>query len=265
MNQEAVRAPSSWRQLRIVDIIEETHDTKTFNMVDATTGARPFAYRPGQYVTFRFDDLGPRPIARSYTMSSSPTCEDFIACTIKELPQGRASGWFCQRAKIGDVLRARGPIGRFVFDADVGGVDHLVMAGAGSGVTPFSSIVRTCFGLQPGAGAIPRPRMTLIVSYKTRHDMIHWDLYRNAEAAGLQLLTYVTREPSASLTDWPDRSQVVLGRFSPEALDRVLTPRPAAGMRVMTCGPTAWMQSIREYFLNRSLSEADILSESFES
>jgi hypothetical protein len=62
--------------------------------------------------------------------------------------------------------RARGPIGRFVYDPEKD-QKHLVMVAAGSGVTPFISIMREL--CQSDAHA---PTMDLIVSFRTVEDII---------------------------------------------------------------------------------------------
>ena len=55
--------------LKIVDIIDETVDTKTFRMV----GTKPvlFSFKPGQFVTLNIPIDG-KTVKRSYSISSSP-------------------------------------------------------------------------------------------------------------------------------------------------------------------------------------------------
>ena len=51
------RIKRGWMNLKVERIDEETWDTKTFILVDADEGGRPFDYTAGQYLTFRFDDV----------------------------------------------------------------------------------------------------------------------------------------------------------------------------------------------------------------
>ena len=55
------RVKRGWMNLKVIEVIEETHDTKTFVMIDADEGGRPWDYWAGQYLTFRFDDVGDKP------------------------------------------------------------------------------------------------------------------------------------------------------------------------------------------------------------
>src|SRR4051812_11512541 len=113
------RVKRGWMNMRVDKIIDDTHDTKTFILVDADEGGRPFDYIAGQYLTFRFDQIADKPIVRSYTMSSSPNQQGYSSFTVKRVESGVISNWLCNHIKVGDVLRGRGPIGRFCFDPSV--------------------------------------------------------------------------------------------------------------------------------------------------
>ena len=85
MDNQNRRVKRGWLNLKVTDVIDETHDTKTFIMVDGDEGGRPWDYWAGQYLTFRFDTVAEKPVVRSYTMSSSPNQGDFCAFTVKRV------------------------------------------------------------------------------------------------------------------------------------------------------------------------------------
>ena len=51
------RIKRGWMNLRVHEIFEETHDTKTFIFQDAEEGGRPYDFVAGQYLTFRYDTV----------------------------------------------------------------------------------------------------------------------------------------------------------------------------------------------------------------
>ena len=123
-------------KLRVVAVIDETHDTRTFRFVDAEQGGCQFDYHAGQYMTFRFDHFEDGAIARSYTISSSPCQREFVSITVKRTIGGVVSNWLYDNLRKGDVLRARGAMGNFCYDVERDH-PHLFMIAAGSGCNAF--------------------------------------------------------------------------------------------------------------------------------
>ena len=240
--------------LKVVNVNVETHDTKTFILEDADEGGRPWDYWAGQYLTFRFDGIAEKPIVRSYTMSSSTNQGDLCAVTVKRVDKGLVSNWFCDNVKVGDILRARGPIGRFIYEPEKDR-EHLVMVAAGSGVTPFVSIMREYAGKIGTAGA-PK-RMTLLVSYRSRQDLIlHKDLVEINQAPGCAVAITLSRDPSAPNSFWQ-------GRVSADLLIKAVND-DFANCTFMSCGPTAIMDLTGEVARSKGVPEAQIKKESFE-
>ena len=124
-------------RLIVADIIEETHNCKTFRLV----GEEPllFSYKPGQFVTFILVIDG-QEVRRSYSMSSSPSRPHLLEVTIKRIPGGLVSNWLCDHVKLGDVLTIKGPTGKFTcFNYPS---NKMLFIGAGCGVTPILSMSR---------------------------------------------------------------------------------------------------------------------------
>lgn len=251
MSQPPKRRKKGWMDLRITRIKQETHDTKTFFLVNSDEGTRAFDYIAGQYLTFRFDALADKPVVRSYTLSSSPNQPDHIAFTVKGVPGGLVSNWLIETPKEGDILRARGPIGRFVCPLEPANF-HLVMIAAGSGVTPFVSIIRQH---APMITQSQTPKsLTLLVSYRSTKDLICWeDLQELQQYEGVNIVTTLTRENQDGY--WQ-------GRPSPEMIDR-LTLRSYEEKSFMTCGPTEMMDMVVDHLKEKGVSEGSIHTESF--
>ena len=249
------RVKRGWMNLKVTQVIEETHDTKTFVMEDAEEGGRPFDYWAGQYLTFRFDDLSPKPLVRSYTMSSSPVQGNYSAFTVKRVDRGVISNWLCDEVKVGTILRGRGPIGRFCFEPERD-LQHLVMVAAGSGVTPFVSIMREHMG-KLGCPGSPK-EMTLLVAYRSREDLILWDdLVKLQHTPGVQVVTTLSRDPEAGHT-------FIHGRPDRKMLAHVLGS-DLSGRTFMTCGPESMMQMVKDYCLEHGAAPEQVKLESFAS
>lgn len=249
------RVKRGWMNLRVDQVIHDTHDTDTFILVDADEGGRPFDYVAGQYLTFRFDDIEAKPIVRSYTMSSSPCQPDYSAFTVKRVEGGKISNWLCDNVKVGSILRARGPIGKFVFEP-AKDKEHLVMVAGGSGVTPFVSIMRE-FAPKLGQPGTPK-KMTLLVSYRSRIDLICWpDLKEIMKHPGASVITTLSRENVPEEGFWH-------GRISDDMLAKALAGAYHEAT-FMTCGPQAIMDQTVLHLRQKGVDESHIKTESFES
>jgi ferredoxin-NADP reductase len=98
-----------------------------------------FSYHPGQFVTFLLN-IDDREVQRSYSMSSSPSRPHVLELTIKRVPGGLVSNWFCDQVKLGQSLAVRGPSGKF--SCFTYPSTKMLFIGAGSGVTPLMSMGR---------------------------------------------------------------------------------------------------------------------------
>jgi ferredoxin-NADP reductase len=247
------RIKRGWMNLRVLEVMRDTPDTVTIKMVNAEDGIVAFDYKAGQYLTFRFDDLDVKPIVRSYTLSSSPCQTDHIAFTVKAVEDGHVSHYLTEKIQAGDVLRARGPIGRFCFDHKIFS-SHLVMIAAGSGVTPFLSIMREYKDRlgQPGAPT----HMSLLVSYRSVQDIIGRELIQELKAIpGIQIGVSLSREDR--------RSEGYLhGRIDS---DMIINFVGALGSKTyMSCGPQLLMNTAMETLKAQGVDSQHIHVESFD-
>ncbi len=249
------RIKRGWMNLRVVEVHDETPDTKTFVFVDAEDGARSFDFIAGQYLTFRYDSIGPKPLVRSYTMSGSPCQSDAVYVTVKRIPGGIVSNWMCDEIKPGTILRARGPIGKFHYDASCDS-EHLFMIAAGSGVTPFTSIIREYAG-HLGEPEYPKS-LSLLVAYRSQQDLINWDVLRvHHNKSDVCVRVSLTREQAQEKGFWQ-------GRPDDAMLREFIGDRYGVGT-FMTCGPQALMDLTSAHLLAAGVAPERIKTESFDS
>lgn len=210
-----------YHRLRVARVIEETADAKSFVLEVPAELERAFAYRAGQYLTFKLAVDG-KELLRCYSLASSPDCEREHKVTVKRIPGGRASNWLNEHVAAGDEVLVLPPAGRFVLRE---GDRDLVLFAGGSGITPVIALLKTAL-------ATSRRRMKLVYANRDETSIIF-----AAELAELR-------------ARHPDRLEIV---HSLDARDGFLTPervrREAAGRASADhylCGPGPFMEIVEQ-------------------
>ena len=129
----------SYHALTVLDVVEETADTRTYVMDVPDSLADLYEYEPGQFCTVRAH-IGGDDVMRCYSMSSAPAVDDRLAVTVKRVPGGVMSNWLHDHVAAGDRLEMMPPAG--VFCERSGDDAPIVAFCGGSGVTPVFSIVK---------------------------------------------------------------------------------------------------------------------------
>lgn len=126
--------------LKIKEIERHNHDAVTIHFW------HPFneiiAYRPGQFLTVLIPS-GDKKLRRSYSLSSSSFTDISPAITVKRVKDGEVSSYLIDKAQVGDVLEVMEPMGQFCIEPDENLSRRLVMIGAGSGITPLISMIKS--------------------------------------------------------------------------------------------------------------------------
>src|SRR5690349_20178101 len=99
------------KTLKVVDIIRETVDTKSF-VLECIDGK--IDYKAGQFLTFVFQKLTGEEARRSYSISSSPELDEPLTITVKRIVNGEYSRYMNDRLVAGDRLQTIGASGFFV-------------------------------------------------------------------------------------------------------------------------------------------------------
>lgn len=128
---EIVVHPARILKASVVDIDALTHDV-TRLVLKPTRGLE---YSPGQYAQLQFSPEHIRP----YSMAGLST-DGTLEFHVRQMPQGRVSGYVATRLKIGDSVKVSGPLGSAYLRRKETG-PMLCVAG-GTGLAPILSIVR---------------------------------------------------------------------------------------------------------------------------
>lgn len=147
-------------QLKITDIVYETHNTATFYLAEIS--GRKIEYQAGQFITLVFTHKDEE-IRRSYSLSSSPD-EELLSITVKRIENGEITRYLLTYFKPGDVLTAIPPAGKFTIFQTA--EQTLVYFAAGSGITPIYAQLKYLLK-RPG-----NDKITLIYSSQSAGDTI---------------------------------------------------------------------------------------------
>lgn len=233
-------------EVRVLEIREETHDTRTFRFGAPPAGLPDFA--AGQFVALEIPGRDGNWIRRSYSIASSPLERCHFDLTVKRVEGGAGTGALFDGVKVGDVLRASGPFGEFTLEPS----KPAIFAAGGVGVTPIMSMLRAL-----DAQGDP-PRVLLLYSNRERRDVAFEAELRAMEARrpNFEFHFALTRDPGGFPGPRGHR-----GRFAPEFLLRAFETR--RDHVAYLCGPMPFMETIGKLLLAAGFPPTSIRTEAF--
>ena len=218
---------------RVVEVIAETHDTKTF--VLEPNGHWP-GHVAGQFVPVEVDVEGVRN-TRCYSLSSAPSRfttahAPRVAITVKRVAEGRVSTFLHEHLRYGQVVRLGLPSGDFVLPSPR--PTKLLLVSGGSGVTPVMAILRSLVA----SGHVGD--VVFVHAARSANDVIFRDeLARLAgEHPQLRVITHLD-DRSATRLDATKLADLV-----PDWAER----------HTMLCGPAGMMESLAPHWARAGLS-----------
>ncbi len=131
-----------YHSLTVVEVIRETDDSCSLVLEVPPDLAEMFHYRAGQFLTFRVAVDGKR-LVRCYSLASSPDTDPVHKVTVKRVATGRVSNHLNDLVAAGTTLEVMKPAGVFCLAERPEADRPLVLFGAGSGITPIISVVKT--------------------------------------------------------------------------------------------------------------------------
>ncbi len=244
---EAEPAWPAFRQLRVTRVVRETKTVTSIYLAAADDSTLPPA-RAGQYLTLRVSGAGTPAPVRSYSLSSDPE-GGVYRISVKQEPQGVASGYLNRKVRPGAVFDVAAPRGEFVLDDDTGAI---LLVSAGIGVTPVLSMLhqlatarseREVWWLHGSRGPAEHPFAA------EAHDL-------------LRLLPHACEHVfySAATPAQRQRAHAAAGHITRDALAALAIPASAAAY---ICGPASFMTDMQDALTALSLDKARIHTEPF--
>ena len=253
--------------LKIDAIRRETEDTITVVFEVPADLAQTFKYKHGQYLTLRFEING-KEERRSYSMSSSPV-EDTLAVTVKRVKGGLVSNHMHDRLEVGQTVEVMPPDGRFHTALNPDNRKAYYLFGAGSGITPLYSILRTVLEEEPQSSVF------LLYGSRNTDSIIFADGLRELEGkyAGQLKVEHILSKPkrekpkgitgifSKGKTDWEGK----IGRINNLVVDKYLKENPSAykDIEYFICGPGDMIDLVEAALLRKGINEKKIHTERF--
>ncbi len=170
VNELAKKLHPKVQRVKVVDIIEENEDTKTFVLKPDEEYTKNLAYfKPGQYISIEVS-IGESLYHRPYTISSSPkkALENIYTITIKRVSYGRVSNYFLEQVEIGDKFNISSPTGNFYYES-LRDAKHIIGVAGESGITPFMSMAEAIYD-----GTLDC-KLTILYGVKSKGDIIFRD------------------------------------------------------------------------------------------
>jgi CDP-4-dehydro-6-deoxyglucose reductase len=201
--------------------------------------AAKFEFYPGQYV----EVVGYGGVRRSYSIANAPLGEMTLELHVQRVPGGAMSEYWFEKAKTGDLLRLRGPLGTFLL-REVRGMD-LVFLATGTGIAPVKAILE---GLAQNAEL--RPRSVAVYWGGRARDDLYWDV--SIEGLEHDFIPVLSRADA----QWRGARGYVQHAFlsKTRALERTA---------VYACGSNAMIQDAREMLLAAGLQRSSFFSDAF--
>jgi predicted ferric reductase len=207
---------------------------------------RPMRYRPGQFAWIRLDSpFGPLQ-SNPFSLASGVDSPRDLEFTI------RSSGDFTSQIgllTVGRKVFVDGPYG--AFNDDSKGSQSLLLIGAGVGLSPMMSILRS-----HAFRADRRPHV-LVTAQKTPEELMFADeLHQMQSELDLEVIEVVSQPPA----DWTG----VTGWVDGELLAEILEAYGLRSASVFICGPPPMMDAAKEALVRLGVPARDVHTEQFD-
>jgi ring-1,2-phenylacetyl-CoA epoxidase subunit PaaE len=232
--------------LTISRIIRQPNNIVTFEFQTHET----IGFKAGQFITLEFDTPYKK-LRRSYSLHNSPLLAEPMAISVKRVENGEVSRLMQDDLKVGDTLTAFEPMGQFVFEPQQK-PRTLFLIGAGSGITPLFSILKTALLAEP------QSKIVLIYSNQsTQHTLFYNELL----ALQQQYPTQLVIEFLFSNSKYLQRAR--LNRDILEQWVNQHVQHAKADALFYTCGPADYMLMCRIVLLGMGFEAEQIKKETF--
>jgi ring-1,2-phenylacetyl-CoA epoxidase subunit PaaE len=238
-------------RLKVQEIVRETPDTITIHFEQP---AQPIAYRPGQFLTLIIDVNGEK-IRRSYSMCSSPHADKTLAVAVKRVANGKVSNFLNDRLRVGDTLEVMEPMGSFTPNLNPNFQRQLIMIGAGSGITPLMSIIKSALTMES------RSQVSLIYGNRNTQSIIFRKQLEALQAQynGRFKVLHVLSQPD---NGWSGHQ----GRLNQTSILKLLEHLPNVerpDTEYYMCGPEGLMDEVKKALAILHVPSERIHKESF--
>jgi ferredoxin-NADP reductase/MOSC domain-containing protein YiiM len=249
--EEQASAWPGFRQMRVANINKESNSVTSL-ILEPIDGKPLPVCQAGQFVVLRLlVDPGKPRVLRSYSLSDLPAADHFRISVKGEL-NGIGSAFLCNRAREGDVLDVSAPRGSFTL---LPGENPVVLLSAGVGATPVMSMLH--------ALAAERSQREIWWIYGARNGTEH-----PFAGEARSLLKQLSRGREYIVYSRPTATDQVDADFdAPGHVDTALLKKigVAQSSHFYLCGPTSFLQNMRDGLRNWGVLAENVHTEIFSS
>jgi ring-1,2-phenylacetyl-CoA epoxidase subunit PaaE len=243
---------SRFHTLRVKDVKKETPETVSVELDIPQELKDVFRFKAGQYLTFKVKVNGEE-LRRSYSICSSPF-ENSLRVAVKEIENGRVSGYFNHEVKSGHVLEVMPPLGNFTTEPSASNRKAYVAFAAGSGITPIISIIKAVLEGEPSS------TFRLFYGNRDGKSVIFKDELERLQARysdRLNLHFLYSRQPSSD--------PLFEGRISKDKIEALSRKFPAVlqADEYFLCGPKPMIEAASGLLNERGVDKSKVHFELF--
>ena len=258
---------NSFHNLTVVRKKEETKDTVSISFEIPESLKKTFEYKQGQYLTLKFD-LNGEETRRAYSMSSSPL-EEEITITVKRVEGGLVSNHIADNVVEGTSVDVMPPEGRFYTKLDADHKKTYYLFGAGSGITPLISIIKTILEKEP------QNTVHLLYGNRDEESIIFKEeldqLARRYD--GQFIVEYILSQPKvekgSGLTSFFKKAKTAwsgkTGRINSDVIQDFLSENPPRykELEFFVCGPSGMISAVEAHLEKHNVKYRNIHIEHF--
>jgi len=178
-NFEIVRqhaSPERMVNLRVASIELTGRDNLVMQLSPVTDSDSMCQFVPGQYLEIWIPES--EYLSRAYSIASAPREDGSVEVDLRRVKGGRFSEYAFGVMKVGDVLRARGPLGHFRIVSPID--TPLLFVGRGTGFAPLKAMIEQQLMLTP-----------------ERDMLVFWGVSDSADFYGLEALSrWIEKDPN---------------------------------------------------------------------
>jgi ring-1,2-phenylacetyl-CoA epoxidase subunit PaaE len=190
---------------------------------------RPVSFVPGQFMSIELMIQG-KPVRRSYSLCNSPYTNEPLTIAVKRIDNGEVSRELQDNYVAGDTLTGYEPAGLFQYHYQTEFPRDIILIGAGSGITPLISILKSALLKEP------QSTVTLIYSNHSPETTLFYEQLQDLRQQ------YTGRFNCFFL--WSNSKKIQYARLNRDLLLQLVERNmvyPMASALVYTCGPADYM------------------------
>ncbi|WP_353778134.1 2Fe-2S iron-sulfur cluster-binding protein [Winogradskyella sp. 3972H.M.0a.05] len=251
---------SKFYQLKVLETKQQTQDSVSVSFDVPHDLYETFNYKPGQYLTLKFN-LNGEEVRRSYSLCSTPVLEEPLQVGVKRVENGLVSNHINDHVSAGSVVQVMPPDGRFFADVKKDNYKTYYLFAAGSGITPILSILKTVLLTEE------KSFVHMIYGNRNQDSIMFKDELNTLqeEYKDRLALVHTLSKPKSSFWSSKQKMEHRKGRVDSDAVKWFVDEFPpyAQNAEYFICGPGTMIENTKQALQNIDVPEERIHIESF--